>query len=153
MIVPLPIRWRIAIRESDVLSPAARLLGHTIATYADNSTGEATASMSTYARGCGYSRRTAHYAKDELRMAALLDLTPRVGKTSIFTLRLPVQSVAHLPVQSTTRTSATDCTQTHKNSDGGAANGSAPPVPLDECAGCGHVLPLVKNDLFCEGCK
>jgi hypothetical protein len=153
MTVPLPIRWRIAIRENDVLSPAARLLGHTIATYADNSTGEATASMSTYARGCAYSRRTAHYAKDELCIAALLDITPRVGKTSVFTLRLPMQPVAHPPVQSTTRTSATRCTQTHTNIDGGAANGSAPPVPLDDCAGCGHVLPLVKDGLYCEGCK
>jgi hypothetical protein len=146
---PLAIRWRLAIREDDDLSSSARLFGHVLSTYADNGSGEATASMRTIARGCGYSLRTAHYAKDELLAAKLIDLRPRIGRTSVLTLCLPMQSIAGVPMQSTTRTSATHCTQTHKNSDGGAASGSAPPISLDECAGCGEVLPLVIRDLYC----
>jgi hypothetical protein len=149
---PLALRWRIALRDHESLSPSTKLFGFTLSTYADNGSGQAHPSLSTLAGSCGYSVRTAYTAQKKLEAFGFLTVQRRVGLSSIFTLALPRQPTSEVPRQIATRTSATHCRLTHKNSDGGAPGGSAPPISEDECTGCGLRLPLVKDDLYCEGC-
>jgi hypothetical protein len=149
---PLAIRWRLAIRDHETLSPSTKLFGFTLSTYADNGTGQAHPSLSTLAGSCGYSVRTAYTAQKKLEAFGFLTIQRRVGLSSIFTLALPRQPTSEVPRQSATQTSATHCRVTHKNSGGRPPVGSAPPISEDECAGCGRRLPLVKDDLYCKGC-
>jgi hypothetical protein len=133
---PLPIRWRLAVREHGDLSPNARLFAFVFSTYADNATGSATPALSTIARGCGYSADTARRAQHELRRAHFLDIKSRPGQTNVLTLCLPL---AHLPgvrpgvpLAQRPITPGTRATQTLKNSktpDGNAVNGGVPPAP------------------------
>jgi hypothetical protein len=149
---PLAIRWRLAIRGDKELSRSAKLLGYTLATYCDNGTGSTFVGLSTLAEDCRFSVDTASRARAELQRH-YLDVTHRRGLTSVSTLRLPTARVRGVPTARTPRTHRTGAGLSLDNSDGGAANGSAPPISLSECAGCGEVLPLVIRDLYCsEGC-
>jgi hypothetical protein len=149
----LVMRWRLALRDDDRPTSSAKLVGHTLSTYADNTTCSTFVGKATLARNCGFGVRTVYTAQKELERFGFLIIQPRVGLSNIYTLCLPRQPTARVPRQSTTPTPAAHCRVTPNNSDGGAANGSAPPFPLDDCAGCGRVLPLVKDGLYCEGCK
>lgn len=151
---PLAIRWRIALRDDDRPSRSAKLLGLTLATYADNRTNSTFVGLSTLARNCGFSFDTASRARGELRGHGYLKLTYRPGLTSIATLSEPPARVQGVrrgnPPQERPVTPRMGAGVTLNNSDGGAANGSA---PLDECNGCGSVRPLVDVlALYCKDC-
>jgi hypothetical protein len=150
---PLAIRWRIALRDDDRPSRSAKLLGLMLSTYTDNGTGSTFAGLPTLARSCGFSIDTARRAYHELRRLKYLDVSPRPGLTSITTLRLPLAPMQGVPLARAPVTPSTHATRSLKISNGGAPGGSAPPISLSECAGCGEVLPLVIRDLYCsEGC-
>jgi hypothetical protein len=149
---PLAIRWRLALRDDDRVLSSPKLLGHTLSTYADNGSHSAFVGLPTLARNCGFSYRTAHRARKSLERFGYLDLQHRSGQTSVSTLRLPLTPMTGVPLTPATRTPVTRVTRTLNNSDGGAAKSSAPPFAEDDCAGCGQRLPLVKDDLYCEGC-
>jgi hypothetical protein len=52
---PLVVCWRLALRDDDRPSRAAKLLGF-VRTYTDNRSGSTYAGLSTLARNCGYDR-------------------------------------------------------------------------------------------------
>ena len=150
---PLPIRWRLTLRDDEQPSRSAKLLGLTLATYADNQTGSTFVGLRTLARNCGFSVDTARRAHHELRRLKYLDVTPRPGLTGISTLRLPLAPMQGVPLAPVQGTPSTRATRTLNNSEGGAVNGRpSPSFALDECAGCNQIRPLVQRDLYCGEC-
>jgi hypothetical protein len=149
----LVLPWRIALREDERLSRSAKLLGYTLATYADNTTGKTFVGLVVLGRNCRFSARTAHTAAKELERWGYVDIERRAGLSSVYTLRRPRKPASGPPRKSATRTPEASFHLTHKNSAGGVAEDDAPPVPLDDCASCGRVRPLVRDGLYCQECK
>ena len=136
---PLAIRWRLRVRDDPALSPSTKLFAYTLSLHVDNRTGEAYPSLTTLAKECGYSVRTAYTAQKDLENPArpYITVRRRFGTSSVFTLTEPRQPTADY---------------LNSTQDGGVPSGNAPPYPLDECTGCGQVLPLVQDALRCKEC-
>jgi Helix-turn-helix domain len=113
---PLVVRWRLALR-ADQLSRSAKLLGYTIATYADNRTGSTFVGLPLLASDCGFSVDTASRARAELHRRQYLNVAHRAGLTSVVTLRLPTARVRGVPTARSPKTHRTGAGVTLNNSD------------------------------------
>ncbi len=87
--VPLPIRWRKAVREEHRLSTRAKAVAAALSDYMDNTTGRCWPTVERIGRDLSYSPRSVKYGLAELKEAGYLEVERKRNQPSRKIARFP----------------------------------------------------------------